>query len=132
MKKEKHNEAIPKPVLDSRSTLERNYTNQSGQFCTIWIFIVGRVSEVVTAPIWRNGLEKRATLHNTLKSFSCLKSSLYSRYYAEACNEWRGSSPRRSAGATRNTASKKHCSGVNTVSNLTGVGIEPLTSRADS
>ena len=34
-------------------------------------------------------------------ALSQIKSSLYSRYYAEACNEWRGPSPRLSAWATQ-------------------------------
>ena len=62
-----------------------------------------------------------------------IKFSLYSRYYAEACNEWRGLSPPRSAWATqlrRNVAAVasrwRHCA------NLTGPGIEPQTSRAES
>ena len=62
-----------------------------------------------------------------------IKSSLYSPYYAEACNEWRGPSPRLSAWATqlrRNVATVasrwRHCA------DLTGPGIEPLTSRTDS
>ena len=62
-----------------------------------------------------------------------LKPSLYSRYYAEACNEWRGPSPRLSARATqlrRNVAMVasrwRHCT------DLTGPGIEPQTSRTES
>ena len=62
-----------------------------------------------------------------------IKSSLYSPYYAEACNEWRGPSPRLSAWATqlrRNVATVanrwRHCA------DLTGPGIEPQTSRTDS
>ena len=62
-----------------------------------------------------------------------IKSSLYSRYYAEACNEWRGPSPRLSAWATqlrRNVATVaspwRHCA------DLTGPGIEPQTSRTES
>ena len=62
-----------------------------------------------------------------------IKSSLYSPYYAEACNEWRGPSPRLSAWATQlrknvaTVASRwRHCV------NLTGPGIEPQTSRTDS
>ena len=62
-----------------------------------------------------------------------IKSSLYSPYYAEACNELRGPSPRLSAWATqlrRNVATVasrwRHCA------NLTGPGIEPQTSRTDS
>ena len=59
--------------------------------------------------------------------------SLYSPYYAEACNELRGPSPRLSAWATqlrRNVATVasrwRHCA------NLTGPGIEPRISRTDS
>ena len=62
-----------------------------------------------------------------------IKSSLYSPYYAEACNELRGPSPRLSAWATqlrRNAATVasrwRHCA------DLTGPGIEPQTSRTDS
>ena len=61
------------------------------------------------------------------------KPSLYSRHYAEACNELRGPFPRLSAWATqlrRNVATVasrwQHCV------DLTGPGIEPQTSRADS
>ena len=64
---------------------------------------------------------------------SKIKSSLYSRYYAEACNEWRGSSLRLSAWATqlrRNVAAVasrwRHCA------DLTGPEIEPQTSRTES
>ena len=62
-----------------------------------------------------------------------IKSSLYSPYYAEACNELRGPSPRLSAWATqlrRNVATVasrwRHCV------DLTGPGIETQTSRTDS
>ena len=62
-----------------------------------------------------------------------IKSSLYSPYYAEACNELRGPSPRLSAWAPqlrRNVATVasrwRHCV------DLTGPGIEPQTSRTDS
>ena len=62
-----------------------------------------------------------------------IKSSLYSPYYAEACNELRGPSPRLSAWATqlrRNAATVasrwRHCV------DLTGPGIGPQTSRTDS
>ena len=61
-----------------------------------------------------------------------IKSSLYSRCYAEACNEWRGPSPRLSAWATqlrRNVATVvsrwRHCA------DLTGPGIEPQASRTE-
>ena len=62
-----------------------------------------------------------------------IKSSLHSPYYAEACNELRGPSPRLSAWAAqlrRNVAAVasrwRHCA------DLTGPGIEPQTSRTDS
>ena len=62
-----------------------------------------------------------------------IKSSLYSPYYAEACNELRSPSPRLSAWATqlrRNVATVasrwRHCV------DLTGPGMEPQTSRTDS
>ena len=62
-----------------------------------------------------------------------IKSSLYSRHYAEACNEWRGPSTRRSAWATqlrRNVAAVasrwRHCA------DLTGPGIETQTYRTES
>ena len=61
------------------------------------------------------------------------KSSLYSRYYAEACNEWRVQSPLLSAWATQRrknvaaVASRwRHCA------DLTGPGIEPQISRTNS
>ena len=62
-----------------------------------------------------------------------IKSSLYSPYYAEACNELRGPFPRLSAWAAqlrRNVATVasrwRHCV------DLTGPGIEPQTYRTDS
>ena len=72
--------------------------------------------------------------HYLLPSFqNQIKSSLYSRYYAEVCDELRGPSPRLSAKATqlrRNVATVanrwRHCV------DLTGPGIEPQTSRTDS
>ena len=61
-----------------------------------------------------------------------IKSSLHSPYYAEACNELRGPSPRLSAWTTqlrRNVATVasrwRHCV------DLTGPGIEPQISRTD-
>ena len=61
------------------------------------------------------------------------KSSLFSRYYAEACNEWPGPSPQlgaRVAQFRRNVASVagrwRHCA------DLTGPGIEPKTFHTDS
>ena len=62
-----------------------------------------------------------------------IKYSLYMRYYAEACNEWRGQSLRLSAWATQlrtNVAAVasrwRHCA------DLTDPGFEPQTSRTDS
>ena len=62
-----------------------------------------------------------------------IKSSLYSPYYAEACNELQGPSPQLSPWATqlrRNVATVasrwRHCV------DLTGLGIEPQTYRTDS
>ena len=62
-----------------------------------------------------------------------IKSSLYSPYYGEACNELRGPSPRLSAWATqlrRNVATMascwRHCA------DLTGPGIESQTSPTDN
>ena len=61
------------------------------------------------------------------------KSSLYSRHFAEACNEWRGPSLRLSAWTTQQrtnvatVASRwRHCA------DLTGPGIEPQISSTDS
>ena len=62
-----------------------------------------------------------------------IKSSLYSSYYAEACNELRGPSPRLSAWATqlrRNVATV--ASRWRRCVDLTGPVIEPQTSRTDS
>ena len=62
-----------------------------------------------------------------------IKSSLYSPYYAEACNELRGPSPRLSAWATqlrRNVATV--ASRWRHYVDLTGPGFEPQTSRTDS
>ena len=71
-------------------------------------------------------------IDNSSKS-NQIKSSLYSQYYAEACNELRGPSPWLNAWATqlrRNVATVasrwRHCA------DLTGPGIEPQTSRTDS
>ena len=62
-----------------------------------------------------------------------IKSSLYSRYYADACNEYRGPSPRLSTWATqlrRNVAAVashwRHCV------DLTDPGFDPQTYRTDS
>ena len=62
-----------------------------------------------------------------------IKSSLYSQYYTEACNEWRGPSPRLSAGATHlrgNIAAV--ASRWRRCADLTGPGFELQTSRPDS
>ena len=62
-----------------------------------------------------------------------IKSSLYSPYYAEACNELRGPSPRLSAWATQlrgNVATV--ASRWRHYADLTRPGIEPQTSRTDN
>ena len=62
-----------------------------------------------------------------------VKSSLYSLYYAEACNELRGPFPRLSAWATqlrRIVATVASC--WQYCDDLTDPGIEPQTSRTDS
>ena len=62
--------------------------------------------------------------------FLQIKPSLYSRHYAEACNEWRDPSPRHNAWATqlrRNVAAV-----ASRCADLTGLGIEPQTSRTES
>ena len=71
--------------------------------------------------------------HKCIQIKSKIKSSLYSPYYAEACNELWGPYPRLSAWATqvrRNVATVasrwRHCT------DLTGPGIEPQTFRTDS
>ena len=75
---------------------------------------------------------------NLLQSISFLgiiikKSSLYSWYYAQACNEWRDSSPIRNAWPTqlRETSQRWRAVG-DTAPDLTDQGIEPQTSRTDS
>ena len=75
----------------------------------------------------------KQSLYTLLVHQNQIKSSLYSPYYAEACNELRGPSPRLSAWATQlrrsvaTMASRwRHCV------DLTGPGIEPQTSRTDS
>ena len=62
-----------------------------------------------------------------------IKSSLYSRYYVEACNEWRDPSPRLSVWTTqlgRNIAAMascwRHCDDLN------GPRIEAQTFRTDN
>ena len=66
-------------------------------------------------------------------SIKKIESSLYSRIYAEACNEWRGPFPRLSVWTTQlqinvaTVASRwQHCA------DLTGPGIEPQTSQTKS
>ena len=60
-------------------------------------------------------------------AFSNIKSLLYSRYYTEACNEWRDPSPRLSAWTTRLQKTSQRWRAVgDTVSKPV---IEPLTSR---
>ena len=66
--------------------------------------------ESVCTPHW---LDPSPTNH--------VRSSLYSRYYTKACNEWQGLYPRLSAWATQQI----HRSGGDTVFDLTGPGIEP-------
>ena len=62
-----------------------------------------------------------------------VKSSLYSPYYAEACNELRGPSPRLSAWSTQYTSPKKRRNDGESLDcvDLTDPGIEPQTSRTD-
>ena len=79
---------------------------------------------------FRNAIYK---IFEYFKSSKKIKSSLYYRYFAEACNEWRGPFPLLSAWATqlrRNNATVasrwRHCA------DLTGLKIEPQTSRTDS
>ena len=81
--------------------------------------------------MWLSSLRKNAAFLPNQKIK--IKSSLYSPYYAETCNEWWGPSPRLSAWATqlrRNIATVashwRHCV------DLTGPGIEPQTSRTDN
>ena len=62
-----------------------------------------------------------------------VKSSLYSRRYTEASNEWRGSSPRLSAWATQLLKTSQQWRVVGQfVSDLTDLGIERQTFRANS
>ena len=55
-----------------------------------------------------------------------IKSSLYSKYYAEACNEWRGASPRLGACWAISSEETSHWwrDVGDTVFDLTGQGIE--------
>ena len=87
--------------------------------------------------LWRHtGILNKLNKYSTMlliTNQNQIKSSLYSPYYAEACNELRGPSPRLSAWATQlrrsaaTVASRwRHCA------DLTGPGIEPQTSRTDS
>ena len=59
--------------------------------------------------------------------FKTIKSSLYLRYYAKVCNEWRGPSPL--LNLRGNVATVVSVS--DTVFNLTNTVIEPQTSRTD-
>ena len=60
----------------------------------------------------------------TLKS--TIKPSLYSRYFAEACNDWRGPSPRLSAGQYSSEETLQLWRAVgDTVFDLTDPGFEP-------
>ena len=81
----------------------------------------------------RHSLHASAQHHEYREDQNQIKSSLYSPYYAEACNELRGPSPRLSAWATQLrgnaatvTSRWRHCA------DLTGPGIEPKTSRTES
>ena len=93
-----------------------------------------RSSKYHEVKIWNSlSPELRNQSFKSFKIKSKIKSSLYSPYYAEACNELRGPFPRLSAWATqlrRNVATVasrwRHCV------DLTGPGIEPQTSRTDS
>ena len=60
------------------------------------------------------------------------KTSLYSRYYVEACNEWRDPSPRLSVCATQLTRCIAAMASRCFDSNLTDLRIKPKTSRTDS
>ena len=99
--------------------------------------------ETVTCPRYRLTMSKtrqqgtgnwtKFNWKKTSAQLNQIKSSLYSSYYAEACNEWRGPSQRLGAWATqlrRNVATVtsrwRHCV------DLTGPGIEPRTSRTNS
>ena len=72
---------------------------------------------------------KRSILINYCK----IKSSSYTRYYVEACNELRGPCPRLSAWAAqlqRNVATVASC--WRRGADLNSPGITPYTSRTDS
>ena len=73
-------------------------------------------------------LSKRPVLRIT--ELKKIKPSLYSRYYAEACNEWRDPSPQLSAWATQ--LRRSVAAVASRCVDLTGPGIEPQTSRTDS
>ena len=77
--------------------------------------------------IFHDGFDSRLELIDSFKSK--IKSSLYSRYYAEVCNEWRAISVALRLGST---AMKKRRGGGVTVSNSTGPEIELKTSRTNS
>ena len=60
-------------------------------------------------------------------------SSLCSRYYAEACKEWRGPSPRQAPGQNSFNISIATVARLgDTVSDSTDLGIKPLALHADS
>ena len=62
-----------------------------------------------------------------------IKSSLYSRHYAEAYNEWRCPSPRLAPGQHSSEKTSQWRRGVgDTVSDFTGLGIEPKTFHSSS
>ena len=86
---------------------------------------------LVAISLWR--FDHRSSCDRRINIKSKIKSSSYSPYYTEACNELRGPSPRLSACVTqlrRNVATVasrwRHCA------DLTGPVIEPQTSRTDS
>ena len=62
-----------------------------------------------------------------------IRSSLYLRYHAEACNEWRGPSPRRSAWAAQLRKDVAMVRAVgDTVSDSSNSRFKPKTFRTDS
>ena len=94
---------------------------------------VGVEQLIVYSKKWQIEIFLRLCKLSLALSSTSNKPSLYSPYYAEACNELRGPSPRLSTWVTqlrRNVATVasrwRHCV------DLTGPGIESQTSRADS
>ena len=90
-----------------------------------------------TAPTKHNGGERLATVFDLISRESIpnspagvtkqalnqkIKSSLYSRCYAEACNEWRDPSPQLSAWATQLRNVQRWRPFGDTVPDLTGIG----------